>query len=280
MGHNLGSQHAPEDGSGLALFPYSFGFKDPARGFRTMMAYSCFGASCPRIPNFSNPFVLQNDGPTGSGTQDNARSINEASVTVANFRQSTGAALTPPATPTGLRSTVAGNTVTVGWDPVLADVLMQPAAASSYVLQAGTGPGLSDLFNASVGGATSASGTLAPGTYFWRVFAVNAAGQSPASTEAQFTVGCGVPAPPASFVFSVSGNVVTLQWTSSAGSQPQQYIVEAGSGPLRTDIIVAPVGTQTSVVTAAPSGTYYVRVRAQNDCGTSAPSNEQIIVVP
>jgi hypothetical protein len=36
----------------------------------------------------------------------------------------------------------------------------------------------------------------------------------------------------------------------------------------------------TSVGTPAPPGTYFVRIRAQNACGTSAPSNEQAITVP
>jgi len=32
--------------------------------------------------------------------------------------------------------------------------------------------------------------------------------------------------------------------------------------------------------TNAPPGTYYVRVRATNACGTSAPSNEILVNVP
>jgi hypothetical protein len=280
MGHNMGSQHAPEDGGGVALFPYSYGFKDPARGFRTVMAYSCFEAPCPRLPNFSNPVVTQNGGPAGTATQNNARSINEAAYAIANFRQSGSTSLTPPSAPVGLRSSVAGNNVTVAWDPVLADVIARPSAASSYTLQAGTAPGLANLFNASVGPATSASGVLAAGTYYWRVIAVNGAGQSLPSSEAQFVVGCTAPQPPAAFTFSVSGGTVTLAWSSSSGGSPVQYVVEAGTGPALSNVVVAPVGAVTSVATVAASGTYYVRVRAQNACGTSAPSNEQIIVVP
>jgi hypothetical protein len=281
MGHNMGAHHAPEDGASGALFSYSYGFKDPARGFRTMMAYSCAGASCGRIPNFSNPFVAQNGGVTGTVSQNNARSIVEAAPTVANFRQAgTVPGFTPPATPTGLRSSVSGAAVTVSWDPVLADVAMQPSAATAYLLQAGTAPGLSDLFNASVGNVTSASGMLGPGTYFWRVIAANNAGQSAPSADAQFTIGCAPPAPPSNLTFSVAARIVSLSWSTSAGAAPVTYVLEAGSAPSSADLVVSNVGSQTALVTPAPPGAYYVRVRAQNTCGTSLPSNEQLIVVP
>ncbi|MFN7978591.1 MAG: M12 family metallo-peptidase [Vicinamibacterales bacterium] len=94
LGHNMGSAHAPEDGSGQAsLYPYSFGYKNPSNLFRTIMAYDC-PSSCPRILYFSNPNVNYNSAPTGTALQhDNARSINSAALTIANWRQaaSTGA---------------------------------------------------------------------------------------------------------------------------------------------------------------------------------------------
>jgi hypothetical protein len=90
LGHNMGSNHAPEDGMNNApLYPYSFGYKHPANLFRTIMAYECAVSSCPRILYFSNPAVLYNGAPTGTATQNNnALSINNARVTVANFRAS------------------------------------------------------------------------------------------------------------------------------------------------------------------------------------------------
>ena len=65
-----------------------------------------------------------------------------------------------------------------------------------YVLQVGTSPGRSNVFNASVGSTTGASGALPNGLYYWRVIAVNGAGPSPPSAEAQFAVGCVAPGPP------------------------------------------------------------------------------------
>jgi peptidyl-Asp metalloendopeptidase len=278
MGHNLGSHHAPEDAAWGALFPYSYGFKDTARGFRTVMAYGCDTAPCGRILNFSSPRITYLGGVTGTGDrQDNARSISEAAFTVANFRRSAAAEpLVPPSAPTGLRSFVNGTAVTVAWDAVAAD-------DAAYYLQVGTLAGAADVFFASTGSATSASGLLADGVYFWRVIAFNLAGPSSPSTEAQFTVGtpCVTPSPPRDFIFGVTGSHVTLSWTPPVtASNPVTYIVDVGSAPGAVNVLVAPVGSITAVGTPAPPGTYYVRVRAQNPCGTSLPSNEQIITVP
>ena len=278
MGHNMGSHHAPEDGASRALFDYSYGFKDASRGFRTVMAYSCSGASCSRVLNFSNPAVFHNGGPTGTAVQDNARSINAAALAVANFRQaSTGGGV--PRAPTGLRASVSGNSVSVAWDPVFADATN--GAASSYVLQVGSAAGAADLFNASVGAATSASGIVFDGAYYWRVIALNTAGASGPSSESLFTVGCVAPSPPQHFTFSVTGRIVSLAWQPPAvSSGPVSYIVEAGSAPGLANLLAAPVGNITSGATEAPPATYFVRVRALNACGVSGASNEQTITVP
>jgi hypothetical protein len=277
LAHNMGAHHAPEDGASGALFPYSYAYKDPERGFRTIMAYPCAGVTCDRILNFSNPTVDHNGGATGTSLQDNARTINEAASYVANFRTA-GGTTAVPAAPSGLQSVVTGNLVTVTWNPVASG---SPAAVS-YVLQAGSAPGASNLFHASVGIATTASGALPPGIYYWRVLAVSSAGFSPPSAEAQFVVGgCEIPVAPLDFRFSINGRTVSLSWSAApTGSAPTTYVLEAGSSPTLANLLVANVGLETVVVTTAPPGTYYVRVRARNACGTSAPSNEQIIVVP
>ncbi|MCC6992836.1 MAG: cadherin-like domain-containing protein, partial [Acidobacteria bacterium] len=91
LGHNMGSAHAPEDGSGQpSLYPYSFGYKNPSNLFRTVMAYNCAGG-CTRVLHFSNPNVSYNANTTGTAVQhDNARSINNAASTIANWRQTAG----------------------------------------------------------------------------------------------------------------------------------------------------------------------------------------------
>ena len=88
LGHNIGSQHNPENGSG-ATYPYGYGhYVDGI--FRTVMSYvdPCPNG-CTRRPYFSNPEVLFNGLPTGiDNARDNARSINNTADTIANYRYS------------------------------------------------------------------------------------------------------------------------------------------------------------------------------------------------
>jgi peptidyl-Asp metalloendopeptidase len=93
LGHNMGSNHAPDDPVGTGAFSYSFGYKKTTSPrFRTIMAYvdNC-PSPCPRVLHFSNParnYVISGVGyPTGTASQDNARSINNVRTTVANWRQ-------------------------------------------------------------------------------------------------------------------------------------------------------------------------------------------------
>ncbi|MGE0042302.1 MAG: reprolysin-like metallopeptidase [Vicinamibacterales bacterium] len=291
MGHNEGSHHAPEDGASGALFSYSYGYKSPGGTFRSVMAYSCgVGAGCPRVLRFSNPSVAYLGEVTGTASQNNALSISQAASTVANFRQAVTTSPSPtptptpgatPAAPTGLQSVVNGSAVTLSWNAV-----SDPAApATAYRIEVGSAPGALDLANQNVGGATSVSGQVGLGLYYWRVYGVNAAGQGPASTEAQFAVvsggGCSAaPSPPQNFSYARAGNVVTLQWLAPAAGVPTTYVVEAGSASGLANLYNQAVGATLGLQVQAPPGTYFVRVRAANACGTSGPSNEAIITVP
>lgn len=88
LGHNMGSQHNPENGSNPS---YPFGFGHYVNGvFRTVMSYvdPCT-SGCTRRPYFSNPEILFNGLPTGiDNARDNARSINNTADTIANYRYS------------------------------------------------------------------------------------------------------------------------------------------------------------------------------------------------
>jgi hypothetical protein len=91
--------------------------------------------------------------------------------------------------------------------------------------------------------------------------------------------GAAMPAEPTNLTAGVGGTVVTLTWTASQSAD--SYVIEAGSASGLQDI-VSGYDTQSSATTltvSAPPGTYFVRVRARNGAGTSAPSNEVMIVV-
>lgn len=88
LGHNMGSQHNPENGSNPS-YPYGFGHY--VNGvFRSVMSYvdPCPNG-CTRRPYFSNPEIVFSGFPTGiDNARDNARSINNTADTIANYRYS------------------------------------------------------------------------------------------------------------------------------------------------------------------------------------------------
>ena len=89
------------------------------------------------------------------------------------------------------------------------------------------------------------------------------------------------PNPPQSLTAAVNGNIVTLTWLApSTGAVPTSYVVEASLSPAGPVIASFPVTSTSLVVGSVPNGVYYVRVRAVNADGSSAASNEVIVVVP
>jgi hypothetical protein len=98
---------------------------------------------------------------------------------------STGTACAaPPNAPTNLTSSVNQSIVTLTWSAPVGG-----CAASAYVVQAGSAPGLSNLAILNVGSATQLVVSAPPGTYFVRVVALNAFGGSIGSVEIVVTVG-------------------------------------------------------------------------------------------
>jgi hypothetical protein len=273
IGHNLGSHHDPQNAGGSPLFSYSYGYQDPQARFRTVMAYNC-PATCPRIMHMSNPAVNDSTSgqTTGTSTQNNALSINNAASVVANWRQ--GGGTNPPVAPTGLQSQATASSVTISWSP--------SANAIRYILQAGNTSGSSNLYNASVGAQTTLSSPLAPGTYFWRVIAVNNAGPSAPSAEAQFTI-VSPPSIPTNLQSVVTGNNVTLSWSAvtadAAASAATGYTLQVGTTLGTSNLFNAAVGNLTSVSGTVAPGTYFWRVRATNSAGSSAATADRQFTV-
>jgi predicted phage tail protein len=180
---------------------------------------------------------------------------------------------------------VAGNRVTLGWLPAAGG-----DAAASYVVEAGSQPSLADLASFDTGSSNPGLivDTVPAGRYFVRVRAKNVAGVSAPSNEVVVTVGGSVPSPcdaalnpPAGLAATVTGTSVTLSWAAAAGCPATEYVIEAGSGPGLANLATVDTGsTATSfIATQVGAGTYFVRVRAANAAGHSAPSNEVIFAI-
>jgi hypothetical protein len=84
-----------------------------------------------------------------------------------------------------------------------------------------------------------------------------------------------------SAVVTVTGRRVDLSWTlPHASPAATGYVLEVGSGPGLSDLGTVALGTQSTLaVPSVPPGRYYVRVRAENASGRSAPSSEIVVDV-
>jgi glucose/arabinose dehydrogenase len=182
-----------------------------------------------------------------------------------------------PAAPANLTSQISGRTVTLTWSGV--------AGATQYRIEAGSRAGAADLAVIDTGSTQTsftASG-VGDGVYYVRVRAVVGAASGAASNEVLVAIGAGpcttAPAAPAGLVSSVSGRFVALNW--GASGTITSITLEAGFSPGASDaaLIVLDAAAR-AFSTNAPPGTYYVRVRATNACGTSAPSTEVVVAVP
>src|SRR5207248_7773168 len=109
------------------------------------------------------------------------------------------APLVLPGAPESLVATVTGSTVTLAWSQATGIIV-------SYILEAGTTPGGTDIttFNTGNANTTFTAPNVAGGTYYVRVRAVSLAGAGPVSNEVSFTVpgGCRTPAAPANLTRS------------------------------------------------------------------------------
>ncbi len=186
--------------------------------------------------------------------------------------------------PTGLTLTTprifnnqaqAGERLTVSWSAPATGL-----PVTSYQLQAGTAPDANDLADLNVGATTQVVATVpAVRNVAVRVRALSGAIAGPWSNGTGFVVFgiCGAPAVPASLTSTVAGATVSFTWQPAGGST--SYVLEAGSASGLANIVATNVGIVTRFTAVAPPGTYYVRVRAEGNCGASGPSNEVVVTV-
>ena len=88
IGHNLGCNHAADQGAGAGAFSYSHGWRfigGNGQKYRTLLSYQRFPNER-RIPYFSNPHLRYERAAVGATMADNARTINQTVATVARYR--------------------------------------------------------------------------------------------------------------------------------------------------------------------------------------------------
>lgn len=93
------------------------------------------------------------------------------------------------------------------------------------------------------------------------------------------SVRAAAPAAPANLRASVSGSTVSLSWDAPTGPPPGRYVLEASLTPAGPLLATLPTSATSLMVADVPPGTYFVRVRASNADGFSAPSSEIAVTV-
>lgn len=183
----------------------------------------------------------------------------------------------PPTTPTAL---VRGSCLDLDWGgPPLG------ARPTSYVIEAGTGPGLRNLANFNTGSTATAFGVagLGPGTYYFRLRSANGFGTSAPTADQTFVVGAsgcsGPPLAPLDLRAVVTGGTVQLAWRAATASIVSSYRLLVGVTSGGTEVGTFDVGAATTFSAAAPPGAFFVRAVAVNACGVGAPSAETVAVV-
>ena len=295
IGHNQGNKHDRTNATGSGAFPYSFGFRrctTDGTGFRTVMAYSCTGAS--RVAWFSNPNVDYSGYATGiayetdpASSADNARSMNNTAATVAAFRSVT--ATTPlapvsPTTPSGLAAVAtAYNSVTVRWNDNSGD-------ESGFKVER-SGNGVDFTAIATLGAGTTSfadNGVVARSSYYYRVRAYNGAGNSGYSNTASVTtpaVPASAPAQPTSVsAKNDADGSATVAWVDASTNETsfevrrEKWDTKRSVWTGLTTVGIVPSGV-TSLDDLSGNGTYRYLVRALNSGGASGLAGPAAVTV-
>lgn len=258
LGHNMGLVHDLQNSSGPGARPYSYGHRFDAGNstFRTIMAYQP-GTS---LNIHSNPDRSHQGVPTGTAAlQNTVRSLNETANTVANWRQSVGAApvINSPLTASGTVGTPFSYAIT---------------ATNAPISYGATGLPSGLTVNSATGAITGTP--TAAGTFNVTLSATNASGTGTATLV--LTISPQVLPPVITSVLTANGFV----------GQPFTYNIVATNSPTLYGATGLPAGltvnTSTGAITGTPTapGVTSVTITAANSAGNDARTLVITITVP
>jgi len=175
-----------------------------------------------------------------------------------------------PAAPTGVTATGGANQVSISWSTV--------SGASSYYIYWATTPGVTTA-GTRITAASSPyiqTGLAASTTYYYIVTAVNAAGQSVASTQVSAATNAPVvtiPAAPTGVTATGGANQVSISWSAVTGATSYNIYYATTSGVTKTSGARISNASRPYTQTGLAAGTtYYYIVTAVNSAGEGGAS--------
>lgn len=184
-----------------------------------------------------------------------------------------------PTTPTGVAATAAGTSASVTWTAATDNV-----AVTGYSVYRGTSAGFTADSTTKIADATTTSytdGSLAVGSYFYKVIATDAAGNLSAASGASPAVTIAdtiSPTAPTALTVTVSGATATLSWTASSDnvgvagySVHRAATADFVAGATNKIANVAAIGYADSNLAA---GTYYYKVIALDSASNASSASE------
>ena len=170
--------------------------------------------------------------------------------------------------PSGLTATGAAGQVALDWTAV--------SGASSYTLywDNSTGVSISSSSITSISNDNYTHSSLDNGTaYYYKVATVNSAGTGTLSSEVNATTLVLLAAPDNVSASGASGTI-TLNWNAVSGADNYTLYWDNVSGITSSDTAIPSITNDNYTHSSLSDGTYYYKVAAINDNGTSALSAE------
>jgi titin len=183
--------------------------------------------------------------------------------------------ISPPGPPTGLAATAGNGSIHLAWT---APASNGGAAITGYNIYRGTASGTEVRVTSGVSGLTFTDGSLVNGTpYFYKVSAVNSAGEGPLSSEVSATPAT-VPGAAQNLVAVAGNGSVSLSWNAPAGNGgaavTSYNMLRSTTSGTETTLSTGVSATSYTDTTVSNGTTYYYEVTAVNSVGPGPVSGE------
>jgi hypothetical protein len=192
-----------------------------------------------------------------------------------NFEVESAAAVETVGTPSGLSTQVNGENIELSWGAVTDDT-----GIDYYELQIDDAADFTSLLaSEQTSGLSYDTSTLDSGAYYWRVRAVDDAGNIgdwsySENFEVESAAAVEIVGTPSELSQTVSGREAILDWEAASSGTESEYVLEYSCNNDFTDATSRTVTESDFTLNALPEGVYYWHVKATDDVGNSSEWSE------